>query len=147
MTEKMEKIKADFEADLRRKLVQQSLRLRAKIEVACSEYEGVDAIRDALLKGLEASKDDFEVKIQLIACPLFVLTCVCHDKQQGTAVLDKAMELIKVTIEAKGGTFAIKQRPTAGGEDKDEDIESDGDSEGGSDGTESDQDETMGKLD
>jgi len=55
--DKIPKIKADIEVDLRRRLIAQELRLRAKIEVSCSEYEGIDAVKEALIAGQGASHE------------------------------------------------------------------------------------------
>mmetsp|Transcript_97764 Transcript_97764/g.315626 ORF Transcript_97764/g.315626 Transcript_97764/m.315626 type:complete len:336 (+) Transcript_97764:61-1068(+) len=144
-----DKVKADIDLHLRRRLVQQILRLRAKVEVSCSEYEGIDAVKEALLKGMAASKEDCELKINLVAHPLFVLTCTCRDKTQGHGAIEEAMKLIQEDIEKKGGTFEIKSLPTVIGQDEkggDEEEEDSGD-EKGSDSTESEQDETMGTID
>lgn len=46
LTHLADKIKKDIEINLTRRLVQAMVRLRAKIEVSCSEYEGIDAVRE-----------------------------------------------------------------------------------------------------
>lgn len=145
-----DKIKEDIETNLRRKLIQQLLKMRAKVEVACSEYEGIDAIREALIKGMEASKEECEVKIKLIAHPVFVLTCTCRDKQLGMSTLESAMELIQTSITSNGGTFEVKLKPELVGdkdEEKEDEVGSQSDDGGEGDSSESDQDETMGNLD
>jgi len=156
LTDKKEKIIAVIEQDLRRKLVQQMQRVRAKVEVSCSEYEGIDAIREALTKGFEASKEDCEIKIKLIAHPLFVLTCMCRDKVLGLATVDEAVQKIKESIEASKGVFDLKVKPEIVGEKEDQDERgSSGDQAGSgtdSDSTDSDaddepQDVTMGNID
>mmetsp|Transcript_62437 Transcript_62437/g.173024 ORF Transcript_62437/g.173024 Transcript_62437/m.173024 type:complete len:345 (+) Transcript_62437:107-1141(+) len=148
LTDKAEKIKADIEVHLRRRLIQQTLRLRAKIEVSCSEYEGIEAVREALLKGLEVSKEDCEVKINLVAHPVFVVTCTCRDKVLGMAAIEQAMKNVEVAIKEKGGVYEEKSKPVLIGQDEkpeDGDVSSD---TGGSDSEEEGpQDETMGNLD
>jgi len=136
LTHLQDKIKEDIETNLRRRLVQAMVRLRAKIEVSCSEYEGIDAVRDALLKGLEVSKpEEHEVKINLVAHPLFVLTCNCRDKQVGINTLDKAMELIGESIKSKGGEFTIRSKPElVGADDKEEEGSSSEDESGSEQG-------------
>lgn len=136
LTHLADKIKEDIETNLRRRLVSAMVRLRAKIEVSCFDYEGIDAVKEALLKGLEVSSEDNEVKINLVAHPLFVLTCNCRDKTVGIATLDKAMSLIEESIKAKGGQFAIRSKPELVGadqreeegssEEEDEDAEAQG---------------------
>eukprot|EP00933_Yihiella_yeosuensis_P075973 TRINITY_DN8554_c1_g5_i1.p1 TRINITY_DN8554_c1_g5~~TRINITY_DN8554_c1_g5_i1.p1 ORF type:complete len:329 (-),score=116.22 TRINITY_DN8554_c1_g5_i1:137-1123(-) len=138
-----DKIKEDIEINLRRRLVQQTIRMRAKVEVCCSEYDGIEAVKEALTKGLEVSKEDVELKINLVAHPVFVLTCVCKDKAVGIAALEESMEKIEACIKEKKGDFAIKSKPELiGAEDKEEEDESDEED----DGSEEDQ-EGMGELD
>lgn len=143
-----DKLKQDIETVLQRRLIASSVRLQAKCEVACSEYEGIDAVKAAVMEGFKASKEDIEVNIKLVAHPLFILSCSCRDKELGISTLENAMELIQKAIEASGGTFAVKSKPSfLQTTDEKEDKENDeSDSSSGSSDDE-DQDETMGKLD
>jgi translation initiation factor 2 subunit 1 len=70
--------------------------------VTCFTYEGVDAIREALLKGEAAGTEDLPIKIKLIAPPAFVVTCLTLDKEQGIELMNKAIEAVNVCITAKG---------------------------------------------
>lgn len=144
-----EKIKEDIETNLKRRLIQQWLRLRAKAEVSCSEYEGIDAIRDALMKGLEASKEECEVKINLIAHPLFVFTCTCRDKTLGMTTLEEALANTQKVIESKSGVFVIRSKPELVGQDEkdQEGDESDTEEEGSEDEKQGSDQEAMPDLD
>lgn len=44
--------------------------IRADIEVTCFEYEGINAIKRSLLKGVEMGTEDIPIKIKLVAPPL-----------------------------------------------------------------------------
>ena len=44
--------------------------IRADIEVTCFEYEGINAIKSALLKGVALGTEDIPIKIKLVAPPL-----------------------------------------------------------------------------
>lgn len=57
--------------NIRRKLTSQAVKIRADIECACYEYEGIDAVKEALRSGLELSTDELPIKINLIAPPLY----------------------------------------------------------------------------
>jgi len=144
---KVEKIKADIEIDLRRRLIAQELRLRAKIEVACSEYEGIDAVKAALLAGQDASHENAAVKITLIAHPLFLIVTKCVDKELGVKTIDEAMKLIEDSITSKGGTFVAKSRPEVVGADEKDGPDSDSDSEGSKSNASSGDRSDMGDLD
>lgn len=143
---KEEALKADIEIYLRRRLVAQALRMRAKVDVSCSAFEGIDAIKDALSKGFEASTEECEVKIKLIAHPMFMLTCQCTEKIIGENTLKKAIELIEETIKAKGGEFALRMAPELVGQEEKSHDEP-GSETGSSDEPEEEQDETMGNID
>lgn len=144
LSDKAEKIKADIELDLRRRLIAQALRMRAKIDVSCSAFEGIDAIKEALLKAHEAAGEEIDLKVQLIAHPTFMLTCTCLEKTTAFNTLEKAMELVKTHIISKGGEFAIRVAPELVGEEPPEPAESGSDSD---DGPEEAEDMTMGNLD
>jgi len=148
LTHLAEQIKENIEADLRRKLMQHMLRMRAKIEVSCSEYEGIDAIREALTAGLEASTEECEVKIKLIAHPQFVLTCMTRDKVLGLQAIQKAMSLIQERIESKGGVYVTTTAPeVVGNDDHHEAAGSDAGSENGSSSESESEQSHMGELD
>lgn len=57
--------------NIRRKLTSQAVKIRADIECACYEYEGIDAVKTALKSGLELSTEELPIKINLIAPPLY----------------------------------------------------------------------------
>merc|ERR1740129_309956 len=148
-------IKKDVESNMQRKLVVSTVKLMAKCEVSCSEYEGIDAIKEALLEGLKASKEGFKVEAKLIGHPLFAFTCICTEKEQGVSVLDSALELVKDAILVRKGNFAIVSQPQI---QKSDDQDDDGDGSGSDDESDADkkshnsnsdpedQDETMGEL-
>jgi translation initiation factor 2 subunit 1 len=73
---------------VKRRLAPQPVKIRADIEVTCFTYEGIDAIKEALL--------------ELIAPPMYVMTTMTLDKEIGVATLNKAIEAIAVLIRAKG---------------------------------------------
>ena len=45
LTDKADKLKEDIETNLKRRLIQATIRLRAKVDVSCSAYEGIDAVK------------------------------------------------------------------------------------------------------
>lgn len=61
--------------NIRRKLTSQAVKIRADIECACYEYEGIDAVKEALRAGLELSTEELPIKINLIAPPLYGNSC------------------------------------------------------------------------
>ncbi|WAR23192.1 IF2A-like protein [Mya arenaria] len=91
--------------NIKRRLTPQSVKIRS---VACTNYEGVDAVKRALKKGLELSTEVMPIKINLIAPPLYVVTTQTLDRGEGLIALNKALEAIKASIEEAGGMFNIQ---------------------------------------
>jgi len=151
LSDRKEKLQKDIETVLQRRLLASVLRLQAKCEVSCSAYEGIDAVKAALMQGFKASKEECEVSIKLIAHPVFALSCMCRDKEAGVKVLDEAMAYIQKAIEAAGGSYKEKSRPTFVQKDAEGDGDKKDDGSGSSSGSDSsgeeNQDETMGNLD
>jgi len=144
--DKADEIKECVKVQIGRRLLSQVVRLRAKIEVSCFEYEGIDAIKASLLSGLKSSTEDCELTLKLIAPPQYALVCVCNDKDLGMKRVDESMDIIKTKILEYKGTFVIRAKPELIGADGEVDEESGSeDSKSGSD-DESDQDESMGKA-
>jgi len=97
--------------NIRRKLTSQAVKIRADIECACYEYEGIDAVKKALLAGLETSTEELPIKINLIAPPLYVMTTSTPEKADGLKALENAIERIQETITTLGGVFTVNMAP------------------------------------
>jgi len=123
LTRKADKLRAGIDLHAKRRLLPQIIRLRTKIEVTCFEDEGVDAVRDSLLRGLEASTPDCTLNISLVAHPLFALSCTCRDRTLGKETMERAMDLIRSAIQAKGGSFDIESLPVLMGNEQDPRLE------------------------
>lgn len=106
-----EETKSVLLQNIKRRLTPQAVKIRADIEVACTNYEGVDAVKRALKKGLELSTESMPIKINLIAPPLYVMTTSTLERTEGLATLNKAIASIKHTIEEAGGIFNIHKQP------------------------------------
>ncbi|VDN10501.1 unnamed protein product [Dibothriocephalus latus] len=53
--------------DIRHRLMPQAVKLRADFEVSCFAYEGIEAVRRALRRGLEFSTDELPIKPRIVS--------------------------------------------------------------------------------
>jgi len=97
--------------NIKRRLTPQAVKLRSDIKVACYKYEGIDAVKAALTKGLDLSTEDMPIKINLIAPPVYVVTTQTIERQEGLVKLQEAIDAIKDHIEAAGGIFDVQMAP------------------------------------
>lgn len=96
-----------------RRLTPQAIKIRADIEVSCFSYEGIEAIKKSLRTAEDVSTEQMQVKVKLVAAPLYVVSTQALDKNQGVALLEKAIENITQAIEAAGGVCKVTMAPKA----------------------------------
>jgi len=87
--------KATLTTQIQRRLAPKALKFRADVEVHCFGEDGVEAVKAGLRKGKEVGEEGCEVKIELLASPIYVLRTSSLDKNKGIVVLNKSIELIK----------------------------------------------------
>ncbi len=97
--------------NIHRRLTPQAVKIRADIEVACYGYDGIDAVKEALFKGLDLSTEEMPIKINLIAPPQYVITTQTLERSDGLQKLNQAIEHIRNSIRANGGVFSIIMAP------------------------------------
>lgn len=68
-----EDVKTDLLHHIQRRLTPQAMKIRADIEVNCFAYEGVEAVKHALYAGEACKTEKADVKIKLVAPPLYVM--------------------------------------------------------------------------
>mmetsp|Transcript_28861 Transcript_28861/g.66682 ORF Transcript_28861/g.66682 Transcript_28861/m.66682 type:complete len:326 (+) Transcript_28861:60-1037(+) len=104
---------------IRRRLTPQPVKIRADFELTCFNYEGVDAIRRALLGSLACGSEDVPLKVKLVAPPLYVISTMSINKDKGIAAVEAALESIQKDISEAKGELVIKMTPRAVGERED----------------------------
>lgn len=115
-------VKKELQANIARRLTPQPVKIRADVEVTCFGYEGIDAIKRALLKAEALSTDVVPIKVKLVAPPLYVLVSHSTDKTGGIELLEKALKEIEEEIKRDGGAINVKMMPKAVSEVEDEEL-------------------------
>ena len=126
------------------------VKIRADFELNCFTYEGIDAIKHALLTAKAAVNDDhIQVAFKLLAPPHYKCECITLDKAGGIAKLEKAVEIIEQVIKEKNGTYKLLTKPQIIGAKDDKDLIEimDKIDEENISSTEEDNEEGMGDID
>merc|ERR1712112_412286 len=106
-----ENMKAVLVENIQRKLTQQAVKIRADFECSCFTYEGIDAVKDALRAGIAVGNPEIPIKINLIAPPVYVMTCSTPERTDGLALLNEACKVVEEKIKSSGGNFSIQMAP------------------------------------
>lgn len=104
---------AELKSYISRRLTPQAIKVRADIEVSCYSYEGINAIKEALKAAEALSTEHLQIKVKLVAAPLYVVTTQALDKQQGIDILQKAIDAIQARIAISGGFASVTMAPKA----------------------------------
>ena len=59
-----EETKGHLISNINRRMMPQAVKVRADVEVSCYSYEGIDAVKTALRKGLTFSTEDLPIKVR-----------------------------------------------------------------------------------
>ncbi|RKP23129.1 translation initiation factor eIF2 alpha subunit [Syncephalis pseudoplumigaleata] len=111
--EMSDEVRAELLASIARRLTPQPVKIRADVEVTCFGYEGIDAIKRALKEAEKCSNDDGEVKVKLVAPPLYVMLTTSLDKKAGIELLEQAIVKVQESITAAKGSLSVKMKPKA----------------------------------
>ncbi|KAL4736314.1 translation initiation factor 2, alpha subunit [Aspergillus similis] len=108
-----EAVKKELTQYIGKRLTPHPTKVRADIEVTCFGYDGIDAVKNALRTAEAENTPENQIKVKLVAPPLYVLTSQCLDKTHGIKMLEEAIERIEATIKASGGGCTVKMAPKA----------------------------------
>ncbi|XP_073019224.1 eukaryotic translation initiation factor 2 subunit alpha homolog [Primulina eburnea] len=149
-----EDVKDSLVKNIRRRMTPQPLKIRADIEMKCFQFDGVLHIKEAMRKAEAAGNKDCPVKIKLVAPPAYVLNTQTLDKEQGIAVLNKAIEACTEEIVRHSGKLTVKEAPRAVSEREDKllaehmaKLGRENEEISGDEGSEEEEDTGMGDID
>ena len=103
--------KAMLQDQVKRRLAPKALKFRADVEVFCFGVDGVEAVQAALRAGKAVPEVGGEVKIELLASPVYVLRTSSLDKNAGIQVLKQSIALIQEEISKYDRGEAKVPRP------------------------------------
>jgi len=90
---------------VKHQLAVQPVKIGAEVDVT-SFVGGIDDIKNALKAGL-SSKGEFDIKIQLVSSPTFLIFTTTTDEAAGTEAIDSVTNVIKDEILKVGGNFVL----------------------------------------
>lgn len=102
-------VRNELLSNIERRLARPAVRIHAHIDITCFEYEGIDAIREALLAGEALSNDEFKISIRLIAPPTFVIATVAMDHEKGIEHINLVCDTIGEVISRYNGNLVVKK--------------------------------------
>ena len=94
------------------------IKIRADFKLTCFNFDGIEAIKEALLKGEKKSTENIQIKLSIIKAPLYRCILITMNVEKGFEIMNQVLEVIKTSIEARNGNYLLKVNPSFFGEDE-----------------------------
>ena len=97
-----------------KKMAPTPMKLRADFEMNCFTYEGIDALKEALITSrtkVNSRDPDIQISFKLIAPPNYRCETITLKKNEGLALLDEALAEVERVIKVKGGSYKLINKP------------------------------------
>ena len=99
-------------ATLNRKLTVNPFKIRVDFSLTCTGYDGIEAIKEALLTAKhEVNDETWNLEFKMIAPPHYKCEVVTLNRNEGEAKLKQALTVIKRVMKANGGSFKQESGP------------------------------------
>eukprot|EP00201_Polytomella_parva_P009663 CAMPEP_0175057384 /NCGR_PEP_ID=MMETSP0052_2-20121109/11234_1 /TAXON_ID=51329 ORGANISM="Polytomella parva, Strain SAG 63-3" /NCGR_SAMPLE_ID=MMETSP0052_2 /ASSEMBLY_ACC=CAM_ASM_000194 /LENGTH=327 /DNA_ID=CAMNT_0016322591 /DNA_START=105 /DNA_END=1084 /DNA_ORIENTATION=- len=140
--------------NIKRRMTPQPVKVRADVELTCFQYDGIEHIKTAIRAAEACGTPECQIKMKLVAPPLYVLATQTLDKTKGISILVAACEACQTYIEKVRGKMIIKEAARAVSERDDrllnerlEQLEAANREVAGDDESSDEEDEGMGDID
>lgn len=99
--------------NIKRRMTPQPLKIRADVELTCYEYDGIEHIKTAIRAAEKLSSEDCQIKMKLVAPPLYVVATHTLDKVKGVDMVNRACEACQQSIITAKGKLHVKETARA----------------------------------
>ena len=103
---------------LKVRMVPQPVKIRSDFKLTCYTFQGIDAIKEALLNGEKKGTEAIPIKFRVIGSPLYECSVSTINKKEGIDVMNSALAEVEKTIKEKGGNFLLESNQVALGENE-----------------------------
>ena len=113
-----EEIKNELLKIIKERLAPQPVKIKADFKLTCFQFEGIDAIKEALLSGEKKGTKEMPIKFYIVGAPKYECTLSTINKKEGIAIMNQALDEVKKSIEASKGFFETMTPPKVLGENE-----------------------------
>ena len=113
-----QKYKDELMKILKERLAAQPVKIRADFKLTCYTFDGIEAIKEALLSGEKKGTEKTPIKFTMIGSPLYECSLTTADRKEGFDLMNQALEEVKKCIKAKNGSYLLETSPMVLGDDE-----------------------------
>lgn len=113
-----DEVKNELLKIIKERLAPQPVKIRADFKLTCYQFEGIEAIKRALLRGEKISTKDIQIKFNILGAPLYECSLITINKKEGIELMNKALDEVKKSIKESNGIYEPKTAPEVLGEEE-----------------------------
>ena len=107
---------------IKEKMKPKPLLVTADFNITCLTFEGIDAIKAALLAGEAKSTPTIQIKFRLKGSPLYECYSITSNRKEGIRVMTIALKAVEEEIKKRGGSYSQQTNPSTR-KDKEDSLE------------------------
>lgn len=111
-----DEVKKELINILKVRMVAQPVKIYAHFKLTCCTFEGIDAIKEALLNGEKKGTKEIPIKFRVIGPPVYECYVTTINKNEGMKIISEALIEVEKTIRSKKGGYHLEVNPTVLGE-------------------------------
>jgi translation initiation factor 2 subunit 1 len=109
-------IKDELLKIIKERLSVQPFKIRADFKLTCYQFEGIEAIKKALISGEKKSTKEIQIKFNMIGSPLYECSLITTNKKEGIEIMNQALNEVHKSIKESKGDYILMTPPKMLGE-------------------------------
>ncbi len=108
---------------LKVKMVPKPVKIRADFKLTCFKFDGIEAIKAALLEGERLSTPEIPIKFKIQGSPIYECSTETINKAEGLKLIGNALKVVETSIRLREGNFLLQTKPTILGDNAEKNIQ------------------------
>jgi translation initiation factor 2 subunit 1 len=104
-------------------MVPKPVKIRADFKLTCFKFDGIEAIKAALIEGERLSTPEIQIKFKIQGSPIYECSTETIHKAEGLKVIGNALKAVENSIKLREGNFLLQTKPTVLGESAEKNIQ------------------------
>ena len=107
---------------LKVRMVPKPVKIRADFKLTCFKFDGIEAIKAALIEGERLSTTEIPIKFKIQGSPIYECSTETINKAEGLKLIGSALKVVETSIRLREGNFLLQTKPTILGEAAEKNI-------------------------
>lgn len=107
---------------LKVRMVPKPVKIRAEFKLTCFKFDGIEAIKAALIEGERLSTQEIPIKFKILGSPIYECSTETINKAEGLKLVGNALKAVETSIRLREGNFLLQTKPTILGEAAEKNI-------------------------